>query len=295
MSQVSDELLVAYLDGQLGTPQAQSVERMVAADEALLARVERLKQAQAYLIQTFETLARRTRAASGHARTERPRAPSRTPNGAGAAQPDGGGGNPAQGRSHAPRSGQDKPAHSNGRRLVLAGVVGLVAAVAGYAVAQWLPSGTGADKIGARVPAAPAKWAEDVAFLHAHFTPASVSADPESQSNRDLVELQLSRVVNKPVKVPRFEDHDLAFQRGQILSYRGSRMMQLSYTDAEAGLISLYIMPGGPGAKASAVTRRDVTTVNWSKNGVRYLLAGTMPENSLRALAAVAMSQFDRP
>lgn len=286
MSQVSDELLVAYLDGQLDTPQARSVERMVGASDELHARVERLKRSQAYLIQTFGTLARRARAstksagAGGDVRRDHGRqtAVSEPRSETGAAAPR---------RSDAPRA----PA---GRRLLWVAALSLIAAVGGYAAAQWvrIADTAGVEKIDARVPAPAGRWAQDVARLHAHFVPASVAVDPESQRNKDLVQLQLSRILNASIPVPDFSDHDLTFQRGQVLSYRGSRMMQLSYTDGGDQLIALYVMPGGPGAQATSMAQGDVMTVNWSREGVRYMIAGEIAETSLRALAAVAMAQI---
>lgn len=290
MSQISDELLVAYLDGQLDTPQARSLERMVRASEELRARAERLKRTQAYLVQTFETLARRTRSfalPAGHAREDRRAgSPAQTMSREGVADRPGTAGAAEQDGAASPRS-------SVGRKLVWTVAVATMAAVLGYGAAQWLRAqdAGGPQKISARVPAPAGRWAEDVARLHAHFLPTSVSADPESQTNRDLVQLQLSRVASTAVSVPDFAQHGLVFRRGQVLSYRGSRMMQLSYTNADDQLVALYIMPGGPSARATAMTQGDVTAVNWSRDGVRYVIAGEIAETSLRALAAVAMAQ----
>ncbi|RIA56789.1 anti-sigma factor family protein [Dichotomicrobium thermohalophilum] len=286
MSQLSDELLLAYLDGQLGRPQAQSVERMVGASDELRARVERLKTSQSYLIQTFETLARRTRSTS---RPQRP-AQARSPQGQSAQAP-------AQGIELHTESSEPPvkaPRRSLAKLLLWAGVLSVLAAVIGYGAGKWmrLNSDPAVEKIDARVPAPANQWAADVARLHSHFTTGSIAADPESQTNRDLVELQLSRILNKPLKVPSFPDHALTFRRGQVLSYRGSRMMQLSYAGADSGLVSLYVMSGGPEAGLSAVSQRGVTSVHWSQDGVRYVISGKLPETGLRALAAVAMKQM---
>ncbi len=283
MSQLSDELLIAYLDGQLGAPQAKSVERMISGSEELRARVERLKTTQSYLIQTFETLARRTRTAQRPQRAtpgrERGKAPQMR-----------GGGIPLQ----AGDAGA-APRRSAAKMLIWACVLSVFAAVIGYGAGKWmrLNSSPSVEKIDARVPAPANQWAADVARLHSHFTIASVAADPQSQTNRDLVELQLSRILNKPLQVPSFPDHQLTFRRGQVLSYRSSRMMQLSYAGADGALVSLYVMSGGPDSGLSAVGQRDVNSVHWSADGVRYVIAGALPETALRALAAVAMSQMN--
>jgi len=305
MSQVSDELLVAYLDGQLDAPQAHSVERMAGQSEDLRTRLERLKRSQAYLIQTFETLARRARASAqvgdtarsgsrpaSHPSREAPGPPRSAP------APRATAFRQTHLRAAASAAAEEAPPagprSSLGRKLFLAVMMAAMAGVLGYGTAQWMRTQDlgGLDKISARVPAPAGRWADDVARLHAHFIAASVSADPQSQTNRDLVELQLSRVASASVPVPNFTDHDLTFQRGQVLSYRGSRMMQLSYTNADGQLVALYVMAGGPRAKATASVQGDVTMVTWSRDGVRYMVAGEMPETSLRALAAVSMAQI---
>ena len=290
MSQLSDELLLAYLDGQLGAPQAKSVERMIGGSDELRARIERLKATQGYLIQTFETLARRTRA---NPQPQRPASAQRPAARSGRAQSD-------APRGHGialhidGRPVADAPKRSYANMVLWATVLSLLAAVVGYGAGKWmrLNNSPAMEKIDARVPAPANQWAADIARLHSHFTTASVAADPQSQTNRDLVELQLSRILNKPLQVPSFPDHELTFRRGQVLSYRGSRMMQLSYAGADSGLVSLYVMSGGPDAGLSVVGQRDVTSVHWSADGLRYVIAGALPETALRALAAVAMTQM---
>lgn len=287
MSQLSDELLLAYLDGQLGAPQAKSVERMIGGSAELRARVSRLKTTQSLLIQTFETLSRRTRTAP---RPERPGA-ART------VQPKSDLSRGERIALHADKrqleAGTVK--RSFARRILLATILTVLAAIIGYGAGKWmrLNSSPAVEKIDARVPAPASQWAADVARLHSHFTIASVAGDPQSQTNRDLVELQLQRILNKPLSIPSFSDNALTFRRGQVLSYRGSRMMQLSYAGADGELVSLYLMSGGPESGLSIAARRDVTSVHWSADGVRYVLASELPETSLRALAVSAMSQMN--
>lgn len=294
MSQLSDELLLAYIDGQLGAPQAQSVERMVGSSEELRARVERLKTTQGYLIQTFETLASRTRAAAARAPAGASRARQAR---AGKGRRSGGSAGDGVRHDNGGAAAARAPSRqrSTGKVLLWAAVLLVVAAILGYGAGKWMRvnSNAAVHKIDERVPALANRWADDVARLHSHFTAASVAADPESQTNRDLVELQLQRIVNQPVRVPSFSEHDLSFRRGQVLTYRGSRMMQLSYVGEKEELLALYVMAGGPASSPSAGASRDVTTVNWGKDGVRYVLAGDQPENSLRALAAVATAQLN--
>jgi len=294
MSQISDELLLAYLDGQLGAPQAQTVERMVSSDRDLRVRLQRLETTQAYLTQTFQTLARRTRAS-----LERPRS---YLGNAAQTQP-----RPAQAQTAAStissgNHGSDHmamPSRGSATRKVLlkALMISIIAAAIGYGAAKWIEatSDTSINKIVARVPPPASQWAGEIARLHSFFTEASVSSEPGSQSNRDFVELQLSRIIGRSLTIPDFNEHDLTFQRGQVLAYRGTKMMQLSYSGEDAGLVALYVMPGRQEREISVFQHEKVTSVTWGRESVRYVLAGTLPENSLRALAAVAMAQSANP
>jgi anti-sigma factor RsiW len=292
MSQLSDELLLAYLDGQLDTPQARSVERMIGGDAALRTRIDQLKTTQGYLAQTFETLARRTRASAGAA--ARPaKAAHGKPGRQSSAHREGGDDIRLQTDANTPEP--QRPPRSRVKMMVWAGVLSLLTAVVGYGAGKWMRvnSHPPVEKIDARVPVPANRWADDVAQLHTHFTTASVATDPESQSNRDLVQMHLSRILNTSIPVPRFDDHDLTFRRGQVLNYRGTRMMQLSYVGANDGLVALYVMPGGPDASPAVTASGEVATLHWSADGVRYVMAGYGAENSIRALAAVAMSQIN--
>src|SRR5262245_61127222 len=58
MIDLSDELLMAYVDGQLDKPQAEVVNRLLRDDRDLAYRVSKLQQTQAQLLDTFGALLR---------------------------------------------------------------------------------------------------------------------------------------------------------------------------------------------------------------------------------------------
>ena len=56
MSELNDELLVAYVDGQLAENQSKAVERVLEADQIAARRVEALRTASAQLEDSFEAM-----------------------------------------------------------------------------------------------------------------------------------------------------------------------------------------------------------------------------------------------
>ncbi len=56
MTELSDELLVAYVDGQLARKQTRAVDMVLDQDDVLAARVDALKHAHARLEAAFETV-----------------------------------------------------------------------------------------------------------------------------------------------------------------------------------------------------------------------------------------------
>lgn len=56
MTELSDELLVAYVDGQLARKQTRAVDMVLDQDDVLAARVDALKHAHARLEAAFEAI-----------------------------------------------------------------------------------------------------------------------------------------------------------------------------------------------------------------------------------------------
>ena len=56
MTELSDELLVAYVDGQLARKQTRAVDAVLDQDDVLAARVDALKHAHARLEAAFEAI-----------------------------------------------------------------------------------------------------------------------------------------------------------------------------------------------------------------------------------------------
>ncbi len=56
MTELNDELLVAYVDGQLAKDQSKAIERVLEEDQVAAERVEALRAANAHLETAFEAM-----------------------------------------------------------------------------------------------------------------------------------------------------------------------------------------------------------------------------------------------
>jgi anti-sigma factor RsiW len=305
MTELSDELLVAYVDGQLDRPQAATLARLLGEDEELVKRVRRLQQTQARLMDSFAAMQRDVDCngfdellalADGRGR-------------GGAAGPivPGGkwmlmaallalGGAAGFGASHyfaTPARGERTP--KNAARITPGPPAppGSASSPARAAVAAVQTGVTGTT--GSAAPAA-INWTDELAGVHVQLTKDAASG-PEGPTNKDLAPFQLASLAGKPLPVPDFSKQGLKLARSQILSFKGARLMQLSYSSAgrTESAATLYVMAGASAAGSEPLAfgaAGEVRTAGWSMDGVRYVIAGKLPPDALRALAAVAQSQI---
>lgn len=268
MIELSDELLMAYVDGQLDKPQTVVVTRLVRDDEELARRVARLQQSQARLLETFGALLREGTASARPAR------------------------NSGKGRKFL-----------FGGFLVNTGI--LTAGMIGLLVLTGVCLGiTGAYYMGfhqqlavmqdeAALQMPPSNWPEDMAELHAYFTTDTVAVSPDSQTNPEVVKFQLAKVA-KGLALPDLSANGMKFTRGQMMNYRGGKLMQLIYTNKGEPLVAIYIASGGQDGPILPGQFGDVKTVSWATGGLRFVIAADMSHDALRALAALVQSQMGK-
>jgi anti-sigma factor RsiW len=262
MTELSDELLMAYIDGQLDKPQASVVNQLLCRDEHLARRVRRLQESQGKFLDLFGALVRESAAGA-------PRPGVR-------ASSTGGGNGGLTDRAGIVTTG-------------IAALLVIFGASVGFTTAYF--SGMARDGVVDEMNMPPANWSEDMAELHAYFTPETLTASRDSQTNPEIVKLQLGKLASQPAPLPDFSQHGLRFVRAQTLSYRGNRLMQLVYTGRSDPFVAVYVTSGEDEGPVLPGRFGDVKTVSWSQDGLRYLIAGDMTEEALRALAAVARAQ----
>lgn len=266
MTRLSDELLAAYVDGQLDTPQATAVGRLMREDPEVSGRVRRLRETQARLVEAFGGMMEHGPAAGVDPAIRREIAEA----------------HPGPGLSF-------KTIAIIGSALVLFGVIlGRVTAHPGGAPVRKAVERLEGMQTGS--------WQGDVARFHSFFSRDTITARNDTQTNLEVVRFQLATLVKSQMPVPDFSKHGLVFNKAQAFSYQGGRLMQIVYLGKEEPPVALYVMPsaGAPDSPMNDAAYGHTRVVSWSSGGVKLVLAGELPPEALKALAVVAQTQVSQ-
>jgi anti-sigma factor RsiW len=260
MTELSDELLVAYVDGQLARKQTQAVERVLEQDDVIAKRVVALKHAHSRLETAFEAIL------AGEEEDAASKPPA-IPPGLYISWP-------TLAKSALASAG-----------LVLAFILML----AGFGWPLQAPEFSLESSVPADpdyVGALPSTWQEDAARAHALFSRASVEVGLESQGNADLVAFQLAQAIGPNLVVPDLAPQGFRFMRAQLLrSGKATPLAQLLYLGKRGAPLALYAQAGEGTAAPAFKQYGSIGGVAWSQSGLAYLLAGEADEASLRKLA----------
>jgi anti-sigma factor RsiW len=269
MTELSDELLVAYVDGQLERKQSRAVEKVLEQDDVIARRVHALKNAHSRLEAAFEAIL---------AGEEAIVAPPPGTQGAGFFI-----------------------TWASAAKIGLAGA-GLVAAfalaLAGYGWPIVLPNLAG-DRSGAAdvewTGSLPSAWQDDVVRAQALLSRESLSVSPEGQANQDLIGFQLAQSVGPGLKVPDLKPEGFRFMRGQLLRAGDEPVAQLLYLGDSGAPLALYATKGEGAAEPAFTAHGAIGGVGWSDEGITYLLAGELDAARLMQLADTIKKQPDAP
>ncbi len=252
MTELSDELLVAYVDGQLARAQTKAVEKVLKQDEVIARRVDALKEAHSRFESAFEAilageLNEITLRADPYVRTTEP-----------------------------------VVAQAKGKSIANGVLIAILAALAGYAVPVVLPELTPVRYVLPKQTARlPSSWQDDVARTQSLLTRSSLEVGLNSQGNRDLVAFELAQAIGPSLKVPNLDPQGLKLVRGQLLQYRGKPLGQVLYLGTRGAPVALYAMPSEANSEPEFTMAGDIGMVSWSEGGISYLLAAQADEDFL--------------
>jgi anti-sigma factor RsiW len=286
MTQLSDEFLLAYIDGQLERRQSGEVSQLASANAEISRRVARLKRSQAQLIESFGAFAREEIAV--------PRS---------AVQVDESEGKQLYNAKASPRAAA-RPAAQNDpdavRKMLFVIAVFAGGVFGGYG-ATFL-TGQRAPlppKDTERAPAAqmsPTSWPADIARFHSFFPHETLTPHPDAIANPELIRFQLSKITAKALTPPDFTRQGYALFRGQTFNYRQDRMMQLTYASKTEPPLTLYALPAAelPDSPIAVQVLGSSKAASWVTDHVRFLLTGDKNEEDLKLLAVMAQSQMPK-
>ena len=259
MTELSDELLVAYVDGQLARKQSSAVDKVLQQDDVIAKRVDALKDAHSRLEAAFDAILAGEQA---DAETQP------VPQGPGLFIP----------RDTLIKTG-----------LSAAGIAAaFVLIVAGYGWPLVMPEAARnalAPADPEYVGSVPLTWQEEAARAQALLGRASVEVGLDSQGNRDLIAFQLAQAIGPRFDLPDLSPQGFRFTRAQLLQFGAEPLAQILYLGSRGAPLALYVGKG-EGTRAPAFKRYGgIGGVAWSQGGLSYLLAGDEPAAPLLKLA----------
>jgi anti-sigma factor RsiW len=248
----SDEVLVAYLDDELGHDQRQLIDHLLRTESQVAARLEQLKRGDLPFREAFDSVL-------DQAPTDRLKA-----------------------MLDALPTDAVPPTVNEPHRATISRR-GFLAAAASFVVA-----GIAADRLFIRWNKVEADdgWRASVAEYMALYTPQTLdnlTADPDAhvaqlRSVGELLGLPLTR---DAVALPGAE-----FRRAQILDYDGVLIGQLTYLDARHGPLALCITAAKSGrATLTNEKRMGLNVVYWSSPTHAFMLIGKIPFEDLQIMA----------
>ncbi len=286
MTQLSDEFLLAYIDGQLERAQSSEVSQLTSTNAEISRRVARLKRSQAQLLESVGAFAREEipvpRSALQFDEGEGKQAPKTKASPKPAAQP----------------LAQKDPDTVRKMLFVLAvfagGVLGGYGATA-LTSQRTPPPPKDSDRA---LPAqmSPSSWPADIARFHSFFPRETLTPYPDAISNPELIRFQLSKITAKALTPPDFTRQGYTLFRGQTFNYRQDRMMQITYASKTEPPITLYALHAAdlPDSPITVQALGSNKAASWVTDRVRFLLTAEKNDEDLKLLAVMAQSQMPK-
>jgi anti-sigma factor RsiW len=257
MTELSDELLVAYVDGQLARTQSSAVEKVLEQDDVIARRVEALKDAHGRLEAAFDAILAGEELQVGKPEPERP--------------------------------GFFVPWATAAKVLTGAGIAAAFALmIAGYgwplSMADFARTsfGTGDPEYTGSIEPS---WQEVAARAQGLLSRESLEVGVESQGNPDLVALQLGQAIGPGLKLPTLDAQGYRFVRAQLLRAGEEPLAQLLYLGGSGAPLALYAKKGGDSEAPMFKRYGEIGSVTWADRGITYLLAAEADEPALMKLA----------
>jgi anti-sigma factor RsiW len=286
-----DELLVAYVDGELDERQRTEMEEMLASDAALRERAARLAESAGLIRAAFDETVRETLPEQliAAARGEMTPTPTHAPLPVATVLP------------FRPKAG--KPVFLQRRWWIgvaaAASVGGLiVGAGVGY-VGRGAETGTRTQA--AAISSSTASWLDNVAGYHKMFVAATNNdrrfVDFASNGDNGELTKQISaQIAQQGVHVPDLKPWGLNFQGVRFLVVEGRPAAQFLYTTDNKAIGPLTIVMGSskrPDAQPSLDQRQDVNVLYWRYHGHAYAIVGQADSGYMWNLAKDIAWQFD--
>ncbi len=309
MTQLSNEILIAYADGELGPDQIRLVDGVLAADVMTQEQFHQQIETNKLLSQAFSSmLAAATKQVAidhaAHAPVQQVR--------------------PDEETLHPVRSGIFMPAVAAGTLLIAVGAIGgyLAGNISGDNGSSDDPFSSGsfwnkeqvkAEEVRSRAllgrggepkttsatnPAGSGnKWYEAVAARHRRDAPHLFEKYDGKSRNRELALFQFSKTDIAPAMIPVLKDEELTFVGASPIRIEGQSYARLAYRDLSNGAVPVGLYVGK--SKGGSLTlergyRGNDNYVRWTQGQRSYMLIGSVPHWRLIVLSVAVQRQLVR-
>ena len=303
MTQLSDEILYAYADGELGPAQIKLVDGVLATDKVTRQRYDALKQAKRRLSGAFSSML--------HAETKLAERRSMLD---------------AQPRPHV----DEIPLKTTGSIMAPAAALGVllvcVGALGGYFASNkggnerstvagdfWNKESVKAEEARSRalikqtrVPATTAataplggnpvrQWFETVASRHQKDAGKMLNRYNGASRNREMALFQFSNQAIAPSMIPVLKEENILFVGASPIKIAGRDYARLAYRDVgnSAVPVALYVSASmGGSLTLERGYLEDENYVRWTQGTRSYMLIGTVPHWRLIVLSVAVQRQL---
>lgn len=279
---VTDEDLVALLDGQLERDKAEFVEREVKMDRALEQRLEQLRRGERPFAEAYDLLLEQAPEQRLREILKQAKEPPPEP----AAEPE-----PEHESSTAAPPAARRGVSRGGWRFLAAAAVLLAVFAGGIIASRFVPLPAGLARL-AQPPAQQKGWRAAVAEYQALFVKATLEQsdlDPgarEANLRAALGHLGLDLSVEKVSVEP------LDFKRAEVLAFGGKPLVQMAYLlDGETPVSFCIIRNAKPAHGIMTEQRLGLNVVHWQSSDYGFMVIGAVPA---KALGEIARKLHDR-
>jgi anti-sigma factor RsiW len=277
MDRVDDVMLMAYVDGEVDAATAREIEAAIAADPAVAARVQRLRNSTVLARAAFadalhEPVPERLLAVFGATAAIAPAS------------------------AAAPVAGPEKivplarrRTTSPSRTLIGWAMAASVAAlVVGYGAGTWRL--TTPEPAGLQNASLSDRWLDNIAGYYNVYANSLATKDKllVDFNAEDVPELEkwFGAKLNRKLAVPNLSTQGFTAQGGRLVIINGKPAAQFLYSSDKSELVELVIaFTDAPYMPAQSAQRGDVNIVHWRDNGYAYAFAGAIDTSRLQALA----------
>ena len=127
-----------------------------------------------------------------------------------------------------------------------------------------------------------ARWVDDIAAYQALYTRATLSMPTPPPERRDAQLARISDALGQKIEVPDLSGQNADFKYARMYAIDGEPLAQIAYLPAEGEPFSLCMMKTAVGDHAPRYsTARGLQLATWRSQGVAYVLIGAMDKPKL--------------